>query len=161
MLSLFEGQNLAAFPLRQALFNEYGSPDRRVKKIEKITRFRVDVCRSSTGANGGPLSSVCTIWATAKSESELDLHLNGSLPLDGAVEAWIDSVGKTIVTGRKDALSLSLRAGDQKRLSSLAKAMRERAASRQPYTYASHGNSAREIARGLEKLQQVLDTVWK
>jgi hypothetical protein len=160
MTSLLQGQNLSAYPLRQALFDVYGSPDRRVKNIEKITRFRVDACQLAKGADGNPLSSVCTIWATVESESKLNLHLSGSIPLDGAVKEWIDSVGNGASIGQ-NALSLSLKLGNQDRLSGLATAMRARAGSRQTYTYASHGHSAREIADGLEHLRKVLDTVWK
>src|ERR1017187_4248996 len=131
MTNLFEGQNVSAYPLRQALFDEYGSPDRRYKDIAKIPRYRVDVCQSARGADGNPLSSVCTIWATVESESRLRLHLSGSIPLDGSVKVWIDSVGKIAVIGQ-NALSLSLKPGYQEKLSGLATAMRARAASRLP-----------------------------
>jgi len=160
MKNLFKGQNVSAYPLRQALFNEYGSPDRRYKYIAKIPRYRVDACQSAKGVDGNPLSSVCTIWATVESESQLKLDLRGSIPLDGSVKEWIDSVGKIAVIGQ-NTLSLSLKPGNQDMLSCLATAMRARAASRLPYTYASHGQSAREIADGLEYLRKVLDTVWK
>jgi hypothetical protein len=160
MTNLFEGQNVSAHPLRQALFDEYGSPDRRYKDIAKIPRYRVDACQSAKGADGNPLSSVCPIWATVESESQLKLHLSGSIPLDGSVKEWIDSVGKIAVVGQ-NALTLSLKPGNQDKLSGLATAMRARAASRLPYTYASHGHSAREIADGLEHLRKLLDTVWK
>jgi hypothetical protein len=160
MTNLFEGQNVSAYPLRQALFDEYGSPDRRYKDITKIPLYRVDACQSAKGADGNPLSSVCTIWATVESESQLNLHLSGSIPLDGTVKEWIDSVGKIAVIGQ-NALSLSLKPGNQDKLSGLATAMRARAASRLQFTYASHGHSAREIADGLEHLRKVLDTVWK
>jgi len=147
--------------VQKVLFDEYGSEDRRIKKYDKVTRFRVDECKSMKGADGNSLSCVCEIWATVESESQITVHLSGSLPLDGAVEAWINSDGKSIVTGQKSSLTLMLHSGDQAKLPSLAKAMRARAASRQPYFYASHGNSALEIARGLEHLQKVLDSVWK
>lgn len=162
MGSLFEGDGLTPiYHLQKVLFDQYGSPDKRVKNFEKVTRFRVDVCELAKGADGNPLSSVCTIWATVKTESEIAVHLSGSLPLDGAVKDWIDSTGKSIVKGQTGSLSLSLTPGDQGKLAGLAKAMRTRAASREPYKAASHGNSALEIAQGLEHLQQVLNTAWK
>lgn len=47
MESLFEGDGLTPiYHLQKALFDEYGSPDKRVKKFEKVTHFRVDVCQS-------------------------------------------------------------------------------------------------------------------
>jgi hypothetical protein len=162
MESLFGGDGLIPiYRLQKVFFDEYGSPDKRVKKFENVTRFRVDVCELAKGADGNPLSSVCTIWATVKSESEIAVHLSGSLPLDGAVKEWIDSTGKSIVKGQTASLTLSLNPGDQAKLASLAKAMRTRAASREPYKAASHGNSALEIAQGLEHLQKVLGSAWK
>jgi hypothetical protein len=126
-----------------------------------VTRFRGDVCELAKGAHGNPLSSVCTIWATVKFEAEIAIHLSGSLPLDGAVKEWMDSTGRSIVKGQKSSLTLSLNPGDQTKLASLAKAMGTRAASREPYKSASHGNSAVEIVLGLEHLQMVLDIAWR
>jgi len=162
MKSLFEDNGLLPiYRIQKAFFDEYGSPDKRIKKFEKVTRFRVDACELAKGADGNPLSSVCTIWATVKSEAEIAVHLSGSLPLDGAVKEWIDSTGKSIVKGQKGSLTLSLNPGDQTKLASLAKAMRTRAASGEPYKSASHGNSAVEIAQALEHLQKVLDIAWR
>lgn len=162
MPSLFEGQNLSCYPLRQALFDEYGFPDRRVKNIEKMTRFRVDVKQSAKGADGNPLSSICTIWVKVETEEQITVHLSGSLPLDGAVRTWIDSMDPVTVKEFKGLLSLFLHPGIQGTLASLAKAMRARNGRNQPpYTAASHSFSSQETAQGLEKLQKVLDTVWK
>jgi hypothetical protein len=162
MPSLFEGQNLSRYPLRQALFDEYGSPDRRVKNIEKMTRFRVDVKQSAKGADGNPLSSICTIWVKVETEEQITVHLSGSLPLDGAVKAWIDSTDPAIVKEYKGSLSLSLHPENQGTLASLARAMQARNGRNQPpYIAASHPFSSQETAQGLEKLQKVLDTVWK
>jgi hypothetical protein len=95
-------------------------------------------------------------------DSEITVSFGGSLPLDGAVKAWIDAAGKdTVQKLAPSVLILSLHPGDQAKLASLATAMRERAASHQPYQAAAHGNSAREIAQGLEHLQTVLEKVWK
>jgi len=162
-MSKFEFETLTPLnKLKMALFAEYGSPDKRVKNIEKMNRFRVDVCESANGADGYPLSSVCVIWATPKSGTEIEVHLSGSLPLDGSVKEWIDSVGKPVVKVQKNALILSLKPGDTDKLSGLAKAMKVRAGRGQPpYVYPSHGFSAQEIAQGLEHLRSVLDPVWK
>jgi hypothetical protein len=148
--------------LKKALFDKYGSPDKRVKSIEKMERFRVDVCELSKGADGYPLSNVCVIWATPKPGTEIEVDLSGSIPLDGSVKAWIDSEGKPVVKRQKGTLVLSLKPNDKDKLSSLAKAMKARVGRGQPkYTSASHGFSAQEIAQGLERLREVLDTVWK
>ena len=162
MPGLFEGQNLAAYPLKQALFDEYGFPDRRVKNIEKMTRFRVDIKQSAEGADGNPLSSICTIWVKVEAEDKLTVHLSGSLPLDGAVKDWIDSMDPAIAKEYKGSLSLSLHPGVQGTLARLAKAMRARNGRNQPpYTAASHPFSSQETAQGLDKLKKVLDAVWK
>jgi len=162
MSSLFEGQNLSRYPLRQALFDEYGFRDRRFKSIEKMIEFRVDVKQSAKGADGNPLSSICTIWVRVETEEQLKVHLSGSLPLGGAVKAWIDSMDPAIVKEHKGSLILSLHPGTQGALGSLAKAMRARNGRNQPpYTAPSHPFSSQETAQGLEKLQKVLDTAWQ
>jgi hypothetical protein len=162
MLSLFEGQNLSRYPLRQALFDEYGFPDRRFKNIEKMTQFRVDLRQSAKGADGNPLSSICTIWVKVETEEQVTVHLSGSLPVDGAVGAWVDSMDPAIVKERKGSLILSLYPGVQGTLAGLAKALWARNGRNQPpYTAASHPFSSQETAQGLEKLQRVLDTVWR
>lgn len=147
--------------MQKVFFDEYGSGDRRIRKYERVTRFRVDVCKSMMGADGHSLSCVCEIWATVESESQVKVHLSGSLPLDGAVEDWINSEGNSISTGQKHSLTLALHPGDQSKLTGLARAMRARAVPRVPYLYLSHGNSALEIAKGLEHLQKIVETVWK
>jgi len=162
MPSLFEGQNLSRYPLRQALFDEYGFPDRRVTNIEKMTRFRVDIKQSAKGADGNPLSSICTIWVKVETEEQITVLLSGSLPLDGAVKVWIDSMDQSIVKESKGSLSLSLRPGIQGTLGGLAMALRARNGRNQPpYTAASHPFSSQETAQGLEKLQTVLASLWK
>jgi hypothetical protein len=162
MPSLFEGQNLSRYPLRQALFDEYGFPDRRVKNIERMTKFRVDVKQSAKGADGNPLSSICTIWVKVETEDQITVDLGGSLPLDGAVKVWTDSMDPVIAREYRGALSLSLHSGNQGTLASLAKAMRARNGRNQPpYTAASHPFSSQETAQGLDKLKKVLDAVWK
>jgi hypothetical protein len=160
--SLFEGQNLSRYPLRQALLEEYGFPDRRVKNIEKMVRFRVDIKQSAKGADGNPLSNICTIWVKVEAEEQVTVDLSGSLPLDGAVRAWIGSMDPAIVKESKGSLSLSLRPGAQRALTSLAKALRARNGRGQPpYAAASHPFSSQETAQGLEKLQEILDAVWR
>ena len=162
MPSLFEGQNLSCYPLRQALFDEYGFPDRRVTKIEKMTRFRVDLKKSAKGADGNPLSSICTIWVKVESEDQISVDLGGSLPLDGAVREWIVSMDPVIVKKFTGSLSLSLYPGIQGTLLSLACALRARKGWNQPpFKAASHTFSVQETAQGLERLHEVLDRVWK
>jgi hypothetical protein len=162
MSGLFEGQNLSRYPLRQALLAEYGFQDRRVRNIEKMTQFRVDVRQTARGADGNPLSSICTIWVKVETEEQITVRLSGSLPLDGAVKAWIDSMDPAIVKKYGGSLSLSLHPRIQGTLASLAKAMRARNERNQPpYTAPSHPFSSQETAQGLEKLQKVLDTVWQ
>jgi len=98
MSGLFEGDGLTPIlHLQKVLFDEYGSRDRRVKKFEKVKRFRVDGCAVATGADGHPLSSVCVIWVTVTAASNIDIQLSGSIPLDGAVDDWMNTDGKTIV----------------------------------------------------------------
>ena|ERR1700677_390564 len=58
---------------------------KRVKKLDKIDRFRVDGCELQTGADGQPLSPVCMIFVRTISESELEVELSRNVPMGPSV----------------------------------------------------------------------------
>ena len=156
MAELFEG---TAYPLRKALLAEYGSLDRRVKKIEKISRFRVDECEMLKGADGNPLSHVCTIYVDVPNDEEIKVALYGNVPIEGPVEEWTKA--QHFEGGREGSYSLSfaLRKGEQDKLSSLAQAMRGVVVGRR-YSVPSYMYTCPRTADGLDHLKRVLDEVW-
>src|SRR5260370_42575826 len=81
------------YPLRKTLFDEYGPSDRRIKKLEKAIHFRVDECQIHTGADGNPLSHVCTIYALVNDDGSLKVSFCGNVPMETPVQRWIESVG--------------------------------------------------------------------
>ena len=81
------------YTLRKTLFGEYGASDRRIKKIEKAIHFRVDECEIYTGADGKPLSHVCTIYALVNDDGSLKVSLCGNVPLETPVQRWIEFIG--------------------------------------------------------------------
>jgi hypothetical protein len=80
--AFFEGEELTpTHHLQKTLFEEYGPADRRIKKIEKATVFRVDGSEIHRGADGKPLSHVCTIYVHVESQKKLTVSLSGNVPL--------------------------------------------------------------------------------
>jgi hypothetical protein len=75
--------------VQEALFEEYGPADGRIKKAEKATFFRVDQSQIYRGADGKPLSHVCTIFAEIKGDGGLSITLRGNVPLEAPVEQWM------------------------------------------------------------------------
>src|SRR5208282_5150548 len=64
------------YPLQKALFDKYGPADKRKKKAEKTSIFRVDGCEIHTGADGNPLSHVCTIFVEVDGDGSLTVRLS-------------------------------------------------------------------------------------
>jgi hypothetical protein len=159
MQKLFEGDGLTPINrLRKALFDEYGPSDRRIKKLEKASYFRVDECGAMKGSHGNPLSNVCVI--TVRVETDLvTVFLSGNVPPDGPVQKWVESVG-TVATRKSGSLSLSLVPGEQDKLSGLAKAMLDTVAPGRRYDTPAYKYSCPETASALEHLRKVLDSAW-
>jgi|SRR5579864_607293 len=151
------------YTLRKTLFGEYGASDRRIKKIEKAIHFRVDECEGYTGADGKPLSHVCTIYAYVNNDGSLSVSLRGNVPVEEPVQRWIESEGYGCVNtpvNRRAGLSLVLRKGEQHKLSSLAQAVLSVVRGR-GYGTPSFKYTCPRTAIGLERLRRVLDRVWK
>ena len=149
--------------LRKTLFDEYGPSDRRIKKVEKAIHFRVDECEIHRGADGKPLSHVCTIYAQVNDDGSLRVSLNGNVPLEEPVQRWIESEGKGYVETAvkpRAGLSLRLQKGDQNKLSSLAQAVLNVIRGRR-YETSSFKYTCPRTASGLEHLKKVLDKTWK
>jgi hypothetical protein len=124
-------------------------------------RFRVDEYQRAMGANGQPLSRVCVMYAKVKSGLEVELFMSGSLPREGPVQAWVKKVGPATATENTGSISITLKPGDQAKLSELADALLETVAPGMSYDTPSFKHSCPETASGLERFQKVLDTVWK
>jgi hypothetical protein len=151
------------YPLRKTLFDEYGPSDRRIKKLEKAVHFRVDGCEAYTGADGNPLSHVCTIFARVADDGSLKVSLSGNVPLEAPVQRWIESVGAACGASSKTrlGLSFSLKKGEQDKLSSLAHAMRDIVGRGRRYSVPSFKYTCPRTSDALERLRGVLDKGWK
>lgn len=100
-MDLFEGKTATTYPLRRALFAKYGYPDKRTKKIESMSRFRVDFEQHRTGADGQPLGGVCSIFVDASNETvftsaksvSLTITLAHTVPTGETIVSWMRSNG--------------------------------------------------------------------
>jgi|HubBroStandDraft_5_1064220.scaffolds.fasta_scaffold179311_2 hypothetical protein len=157
MNKLFEDEE---FNLKETLFKAYGWIDKRVTKIEKMDRFRVDECEIKKGANGQPLSSVITMYANVKGASEIELFISG-VPREGPVKEWVEKVGPTFAKMGMGTITITLKPGDQAKLDDLAEAFFETVAPGRRYDTPSFKHSCPETASGLQGLEKVLDGIWR
>ena len=95
------------YALQKALFDKYGPADKRKKKAEKTSIFRVDGCEMYTGADGNPLSHVCTMFVEVDGNAGLRVSLNGNVPLDEPVQLWIKTIGSGLGASSAQAPALS------------------------------------------------------
>lgn len=157
MNKLFEDDE---FKLKEALYKAYGSIDKRVTKIEKMNRFRVDEMEMAKGANGQPLSSVTTMYAKVKGCSEIELFISGSVPREGPVKEWVEKVGPSFAKMDMGSITITLKPGDQAELDDLAEALFETVAPGRKYDTPSFKHSCPETASGLQRFEKVLDGMW-
>lgn len=100
-MNLFEANTAITYPLRRALYAKYGFPDKRTKKIESMSRFRVDSEQHRNGADGQPLGGVCSIFVDASNETvftsaksvSLTITLAHTVPTGELIESWMRSNG--------------------------------------------------------------------
>jgi hypothetical protein len=149
------------YPLQKALFDKYGPADKRKKNAEKTSIFRVDGCEIYTGADGNPLSHVCTIFVEVDGDGSLKVRLSGNVPLDQPVQEWIKTIGLSLgaSSAQAPALSFMLRKGQQDTLLSLAKAVKRVVVGRK-YSTPSFKYTCPRVVGALSELKDVLDSVW-
>jgi hypothetical protein len=146
--------------LRRALFDQYGPADRRIKKLEKASIFRVDECEIYRGADGKPLSHVCVIFVHVDSETMIKVSLSGNVPLEGPVQDWIRSEDPSLIK-HSPGLSFSLSRGQPEKLETLANAIAAIVSSGRRYSTPSFKYTCPRTASALRNLKKVLDKAWK
>jgi hypothetical protein len=146
------------YPLRRALFDEYGPADKRTKKLEKAITFRVDGAEMYRAAGGQPLSHVCSMYVHVENEKKLILNLSGNVPIEGPVIDWLKSERLQKPSGR---LSISLEPGNQEKLTRLATAMLAIVEPGRRYFTPSFKYTCPRVADALTRLERLLDKVWK
>ncbi len=147
--------------LKRALFDKYGPSDKRIKRIENATLFRVDGCEIFKGANGDPLSHVCMIFVEVEDNANLTVRFHGNVPLEGPVQDWIGDFGTKLGASAAQApgLSFKLKKGEQNNLAKLAQAMNSVVVGRS-YSRPSFKYTCPRVAGALRELKGVIDGVW-
>jgi hypothetical protein len=133
-MNLFNTNTTTTYPLRRALFAKYGYPDKRTKKIESMSKFRVDLEQHRVGADGQPLGGVCSIFVDALNETMfttaksvvLTVTLAHTVPAGETIETWMRSNGVRdgSTTPMRGLLSIHLAGTDIDKLLGLADAIR-------------------------------------
>ena len=150
------------YPLRQTLLDEYGVADKRIKKVEKATYFRVDSCQGYDGADGQPLSHVCTIFVDATDESTIKVSLNRNVPMSETVSGWTFQ-NEGHYNGLQwpyTRLECSVKKGQQHILLTLAQSIQDIVKPGRQYNTPSYKYSCPRTAGALEHLKLILDKAW-
>lgn len=148
--------------LKAALFAGYGGfADKRVKNLDKATTFQVDDRDQGTiGADKKPLSWFCQIHADARSDDQLVVRLFNA-PVNDRIEKWAERNGAKLGHGIQPRLEFTIDRGKQALLSDLASQMKAIVAPGAPrYEWAHYKYACPRVARSLEKLKTILDSVW-
>jgi hypothetical protein len=147
-------------PLKKALYAEYGSPDKRVKRLEKIDFFIVDDRKARDHDAAGKLFLwFCKILATPVMGGSLEVTLRGDVPMGPTVKAWISQNNATYAAGDiRSSLTFVIEKGQQSKLHGLADAFRNIVKRR--YSTKSYKYVCPRTADSLERLQRVLDNAW-
>lgn len=146
-------------PLKRVLFDEYGSPDKRIKRLEKIHSFIVDDRKERDyGADGKLFLWFCTILATPIMGGNLEVALGGDVPMGPSVEAWIQKYDAIYKSGASTRLMFRIEKGRQAKLDGLAAAFRD--ILKRPYSTRSYKYICPRTANSLERLREVLDKAW-
>lgn len=149
-------------PLRRALFDEYGPADKRIKNLEKATYFRVDHCELQKGADGQPLSHVCTVNVSTENEDSLEVSLSRNVPKGASVETWIklNKSEHSDLQWPYTRLVFTVKKGQQGVLLSLAQAIRDIVKPGRRYDTPSYKYTCPLTADALEHLEAVLSKAW-
>lgn len=146
-------------PLKRVLLDEYGSPDKRIKRLEKVHFFIVDDRQERDyGADKKLFLWFCTIVATPVMAGGLKVTLGGDVPMGPSVEAWIRKHNAPYESGMWLRLEFLIEKGQQAKLHSLASAFRDIV--KRPYSTKSYKYVVPRTANSLERLQRVLDKAW-
>lgn len=147
--------------LRGVLFDEYGSPDKRIKRLEKIPSFIVDDRTGRDhGADENLYSWFCTIAAEPLAGGDLRVTLEGNVPSSPGVASWIQRHGAALEGGVPSRLEFIVERGGQAKLRGLASAFRDIVAPGRRYSERSYKHVCPRTADSLERLQRVLDRAW-
>jgi hypothetical protein len=146
-------------PLKKVLLNEYGSPDKRIKRLEKMTFFIVDDrTEGDRGADGQLFHWFCTILAEPVMGGGLKVTLGRSVPMGPSVEAWIKEHKASYASDLSPRLEFLIEKGQQAKLQSLAAAFRDIV--KRPYPIPSYKYVCPRTADSLESIRKVLDKAW-
>jgi len=86
--------------LKKIFFEEYGGfADKRIKNLNKASKFIVDDRESRDFASDGKLYSYfCSIETNVDSNYAISVALGGNIPSDELIDEWVASTGFQYVT---------------------------------------------------------------
>ncbi|CAH8182200.1 hypothetical protein [Vibrio aestuarianus] len=149
--------------LKKAFFEEYdGFSDKRIRDLSKGSIFIVDDrTTGDVGANKKLLSNFCSIFATVKSATEVEVRLSGNVPTGTSVEEWLSKNGHHLETQNTTRLTFSVTPNNFNKIQYLASSIREivrRGAPR--YDEPSYKYICPRTADSLERLDSLLCKCW-
>jgi hypothetical protein len=149
--------------LKAVLFAEYGGfVDRRIKDLAKSSTFIVDDRGpSDLGADRKLYSNFCLAFADVLDDDTVEVSLRGNVPNGSGVEAWIKENAAAFTPGIQASLEFTIKKGEQRRLWTLAEALRDIVGPGKRYQTANYKYVCPRTAAALERLAKILDEAWQ
>lgn len=145
--------------LKERLFSAFGGfADKRIKDLDKSNLFIVDDRTTADNAADGRLFSwFCEIFAEVVDKDTIKINMRGNVPDGPLVAKWFtENSAKDTNFGRE----VTLRRGEQQRLTGLAAAIRAIIQPGATYEVSSYKYVCPRVAASLEKVRCVLDETW-
>ena len=144
--------------LKQALLNEYEHfADKRIKKLDSGSRFIVDGrTRSDIASDGAVYGWFCSMFLDVISEDEVVLSII-NCPNHYLVERWFAEHATTFGRGGQSVVILR---GQQSILRALAARVDGITADGARYSVPHYKYAVPRVVESLNRLENVLDTIW-
>ena len=156
------GKSKLMIKIQQALVDEYGFSDKRIKKVESAKTFVVDDRGSSDlNAKKNPFSWFCHIFVRVG--SGVSVTLAGGVPLNDEIRGWASHKGHTLhedEDGLRLNLSLDINESNHNDLIQLASLIENITAPGNNYSVPAYKYVCPRTAASLKRLAAKLSEVW-
>jgi hypothetical protein len=145
--------------LKSALLAEYGHfADRRIKKLDRASRFIVDDRdQGGLASDGQPFGWFCEVIVDVLGDDRISVTLQGQIPQGSAVQTWMTKYSVKISKPfYKDKMKFEVGRGDAGKLSELADAFISIVKPPARYKEASYKYACPRAAAALERLHKAL-----
>jgi hypothetical protein len=149
--------------LKQRLFDTYGGfIDKRTKNLAKGDTFIIDDRKATDfDDHGHAYSSLCMATARVRNAKTVELHLQGSTPVNEEIRRQAPALGATISWGERPTLDMEVTPGKLNCLEGLATQVQGIVRRGAPeYSVRSYKHACPRTAKTLRRLKKILKQQW-